>query len=151
MIEGGSGRCDENGTVGADAFGNSEAEVGDGRGAMVVPVVEVGARLAGDGKRVFESNGGDEGDTRAFALEQRIGGDGGAVAYFDGTGRNEFAYTANGFKDGAAGIVGRGREFEHLDTTSDAVDAVSEGAASVDGDGEVRGHSTKHIRLESRL
>ena len=126
--------------VGADALGDAEAEVGDGRGAVVIPVVEVGAGLAGNGECVFESCGGDEGDARAFALEQSVGGDGGAVADFDGGGGNEFADAADGFEDGAAGVVGRGGKFEHVDAVADAVDAVSEGAAGVDGDGEVRGH-----------
>ncbi len=132
--------------VGPDALGDTEAEVGDWGGAVMVPVVEVGAGLAGDGEGVFESRSGDEGDARAFAFEQGVGGDGGAVADFDGGGGNEFADAADGFKDGAAGIVGRGGKFEHVDAAADAVDAVSEGAAGVDGDGEMRGHSTKHIR-----
>ena len=75
---------EEDFAVGSDALGDAEAEVGDGRGAMVVPVVEIGAGLAGDGESVFESRGGDKGDACAFALEQRVGGDGGAVADFDG-------------------------------------------------------------------
>ena len=105
---------------------------------MVVPVVEIGAGLAGDGEGVFKSGGGDEGDARAFAFEQCVGGDGGAVADFDGIRGNELGDFANGFKDGATGIVGRGGELEHLDAAADAVDAVGEGAAGVDGDGEVR-------------
>ena len=60
--------------------------------------------------------------------------------------RDEAGRFADGFEDGAAGIVGRGGELEHLDAAADAVDAVSEGAAGIDGDGEVRGHCRKHIR-----
>ena len=137
----------ENSSVGANAFGNAEAKVGDGRGAMVVPIVEIGAGLAGDGEGVFKSSSGDEGDACAFALEQSVGGDGGAVANFYGGGCDEVRDFVDGFEDGAAGIVWRRREFEHTDAIADAVDAVSEGAAGVDGDGEVRGHSRKHIRL----
>ena len=80
---------------------------------MVIPVVEIGAGLAGDGERVFESCGGDEGDARTFALEQGVGGDGGAVANFDGGCRNEVGDFADRFEDGAAGIVWSGGQFEH--------------------------------------
>ncbi len=118
---------------------------------MVIPVVEIGARLPGNGERVFESRSGDEGDARAFAFEQCVGGDGGAVADFDSGGRNEGGDSADGFEDGAARIVGRGGKFEHVDAAADAVDAVSEGAAGIDGDGEVRSHSRKHNRQGQRF
>ena len=131
---------EEDGAVGVDAFGESEAEVGNGCGAVTVPVVEIGARLPCNGEGVLESGGGDEGDAGTFAFEQRVGGDGGAVANFDGGGRNERADAGDGFEDGAAGIAGRGGELEHFDATADAVDTVSEGAAGINGNGEAGGH-----------
>lgn len=112
----------------------------------MIPVVEIGASLAGDGESVFKSRSSDEGDARAFAFQQSIRGNCSAVANFDRRFRGEGGNLAHGIKDGAAGIVGSRRELEDIDTVADAVDAISECAAGVDGDGEVRGHSTKHIR-----
>ena len=143
------GRREENGAVGADAFCKAEALAGDGRGAVVIPVVEIGASLAGDGESVFKSRGGDEGDARAFAFEQRVGGDGGAVADFNGGFGHERGNFVNCLKDGAAWIVWGGGKLEDMDAAADAVDAVSEGAAGVDGDGEVRGHSPENISAEA--
>ena len=150
-VEGGCRGGEEDFSVGADALENAEAEVGDGSGAVVIPVVEIGAGLAGNGERVFESRGGNEGDTRTFALEEGVGGDGRAVANFNGRSRNQVGDFANRFEDGAAGIVRRGGEFEHVDAVADAVDAISEGTAGIDGNGEMRGHSGKHNRRERRF
>ena len=79
-MECGAGGRAEDGTIGADALSDAEALVGDGRGAVMIPVVEIRTSLAGDGEGVFKTGSGDESDARAFALEQGIGGDGGAVA-----------------------------------------------------------------------
>ena len=100
-------RREENGAVGCRcARRRRSSSVGDGRGAMVVPVVEIGTGLAGDGECVFESGGGDESDARAFAFEQRIGGDGGAVADFDRLRRCGCAILLDRVEDGAAGSSG---------------------------------------------
>ena len=116
---------------------------------MVIPVVEIGARLAADGERVFKSRRGDKGDARAFAFEQRVGGDSGAVADFDGGFGNEARDLANGFEDGAAGIIGSGGKLEDLDAAADAIDAIGERAAGVDGDGKMRSHSHKTYQAEA--
>jgi hypothetical protein len=68
------------------------------------------------------------------------------MADFDGCQWDLAGDSANGFEDGAAWIVGGGWELEHADAVADAVDAIGEGAAGVDGDGELRSHFTKHIR-----
>lgn len=49
MIECSAGWCEKNGTIRADALGNAEALIGDGSGAVMIPVVKVGAGLAGYG------------------------------------------------------------------------------------------------------
>jgi hypothetical protein len=115
---------------------------------VVIPIVEIGTSLAGDGEGVFESCSGDESDARPFALEQCVGGNGGAVADFDGCVRSKRGDLRDGFKDGAAGIVGSGGEFENADAAPDAVDAIREGATGVDGDGEVLSHSHKTYQAE---
>ena len=73
---------------------------------MVIPVVEIGAGLARNGEGIFKSSGGDECDARAFAFEQCVGGDGCAVANFNGSRGNEAGNLSNCFKDGAAGSSG---------------------------------------------
>ena len=86
------------------------------RGAMRVPVVEIGTRLAADGERVFKSGGGDEGDAGAFAFEQGVGRDGGAVADFQLIGAGlRWRCVAHGFENGAARILGRGTQLEDFD------------------------------------
>ena len=120
---------------------DAEAEIfGDQRlDAVEEKIVELGAGLASDFDGVFESGGGDEGGARAFALEQRVGADGGAVE------EDEFAVAdaqsfvddlAEGFDDGLRGIGGRGKNFEHAEAACVEPDAVGEGAAGVDGDAE---------------
>ena len=148
-----SGFCwgEENGAVGCDAFGNAEAEIGDGGRAVLVPVVEIGAVLAGDGEGIFESGCGDESYACAFALEQCVGSDRGAVADFDLIGRNERGDLADSFEDGAAGIGGGGGEFEDLDAAGVAVDAVGEGAAGVDGDDETGSHWRKRYQAAAEV
>ncbi len=47
--------------------------------AVEEEIVELGAGLASDLDGVFESGGGDERGAGAFAFEQRVGADGGAV------------------------------------------------------------------------
>lgn len=108
FVECGFRRCEEDCAAGIDALGDAEAEAGDGRGAVVIPVVEIGTGLAGDGESVFESSCGDEGDAGAFAFEERVSGDRGAMADFDGIGADERADAADGFEDGTAGVVGSG-------------------------------------------
>ena len=67
--------------VAGRAFVDAEAEIlGDQRlDAVEEEVVELGAGLASDFDGVFEAGGGDEGGAGAFAFEQRVGADGGAV------------------------------------------------------------------------
>ena len=112
---------------------------------MVVPVVETGTGLASDGERVFEASGGDKGDARAFAFEQRIGGDGGAVANFDhgcaGTDRDLF----DGVEDRAGWISGVEGSLSTSRLPAVAIDAIGERAACIDGDGEALGHFTANI------
>ena len=47
--------------------------------AIEEEVVELGAGLASDLDGVFETGGGDQSGARAFAFEQSVGADGGAV------------------------------------------------------------------------
>ena len=105
---------------------------------MEVPVVEAGAGLAGNGEGVFKARGGDEGDACAFAFEQGVGGDGGAVADFDGRPvADAMRSTASRMaRPGSSGVDGSLRTSS---LPAVAVDAVGEGAAGIDGDGEVGG------------
>ena len=66
----------------------------------MVPFVEIGAGLAGNGEGVFKTCGGDKGDTGSLALEQCIGGDGGSVADVNGSSGDEAGDFANSFEDG---------------------------------------------------
>ena len=142
----------EHGSVGADTLGDAKAAIFSSKrgGTVDVPVIEAGASLAAYGEGIFKPGRGDEGYARTLALEESVGGDGGTVADFDGGIRYAAGNFANRFKDGAAGIVWSGRKLEDIDAAADAVDAVSEGAAGVDGDGEVRGHTRKHNRQGRR-
>jgi hypothetical protein len=115
---------------------------------VVIPIVEIGTSLAGDGEGVFKTGSGDESDARAFALEQGIGGNGGAVADLDGCVGRKGGDLGDGFKDGTAGVIGSGGEFEDADAAADAVDAISEGATGVDGDDEVLRHPHKTYQAE---
>ena len=74
-------RCGEDFSVAGGAFVDAEAEIfGDQRlDAVEEEIVELGAGLASDFDGVFEAGGGDERGARAFAFEQRVGADGGAV------------------------------------------------------------------------
>ena len=45
-------------------------------------VVKLGAILAADVDHVFEAGGGDQRGSRAFAFQQRVGGDRGSVNHF---------------------------------------------------------------------
>ena len=74
-------RCRENGAISRRALIDTEAEVfGNERfHAIEKEIVELGAGLASDFDGVFEASGGDESGAGSFALEQRVGADGGAV------------------------------------------------------------------------
>ena len=50
-----------------------------GSTAVEEEIVELGAGLASNLDGVFETGGGDQSGARAFAFEQRVGADGGAV------------------------------------------------------------------------
>src|SRR6185437_13131352 len=61
----------------------TSAAVPSGRVRSAMPKRNsAGASGAADGDGVLEAGGGKKGDARAFALEQGIGADGGAVANF---------------------------------------------------------------------
>jgi hypothetical protein len=55
--------------------------------------------MATDGDEVFEALGGDEGDFRAFAFEERVGGDGGSVNHIRAT----CGDAADAFEDNGGG------------------------------------------------
>ncbi len=131
--------------VAGGAFVDAEAEIfGDQRlDAVEEEVVELGAGLASDFDGVFEAFRGDQGGARAFAFEQRIGADGGAVE------EDEVAFVRDflkGFDDGLRGIGGSRKDFQHAEAAALSPDAVGEGAAGVDGDAEglrAAGHGTQ--------
>ena len=74
--------------------------------AMRVPVVKIGPRLAPDRQRIFKAVGGDKGDLRAFALEQRIGRNGRPVADFEVAGSHELAMGSMASRIARAGSSG---------------------------------------------
>ena len=118
---------------GGDALGDAEAEFGGDEAwrGRLEPVIEAGASLAADGDGVFKSAGGDEGDARALALEHGIGAHSGAVADYCVGRRTELAET---FKNGLAGIARRGKNFQGNKLPIAQRNAISEGAAAIDGD-----------------
>jgi hypothetical protein len=95
------------GAVGVGAFGDAvavggvdEEAAGGGGGGL-----EVGAvRTAADEEEVFEAGGGDEGGVGAFAFEQGVGGDGGAVDDFEFAAAGQEAGEDDG--GGVAGVRG---------------------------------------------
>ena len=67
--------------IGSGAFIRTEAEIfrHERLNALEEKIVELGAGLASDLDGVFEADGCDQGGAGAFAFEQRIGSDSGAV------------------------------------------------------------------------
>src|ERR1022692_1825640 len=118
------------------AFVDSETEIFRNQrfDAVEEEVVELGAGLAADFDGIFETGGGNQSRARAFAFEQGVGADGGAMQ------KNEFALVidfAEGFDDGLRGIGGSGEDFQHAQAAGGLdPDTVGEGAAGIDGDAE---------------
>ena len=126
-------RRGQNLAVAGGAFFDAEAEIGrDQRfDAVEEEVVELGASLASDFDGVFETGGGDQGGARAFAFQQSVGADCGAVQDYQFTFGGDFA---EGFDDGLGGIGGSGEDFQHAQAAGVVdPDTVGEGAAGVDG------------------
>ena len=84
-----------------------------------------------DGECVFKAGGGDEGDACAGALEHGVGANGGAVADDRCRLRADFC---EGLENSVAWMAWRGEELEDDELSVAQGDAVSEGAAGVDGD-----------------
>ena len=139
----------EHGAVGADTLSEAKAAIlGSKRGGTVdVPVIEAGASLAADSEGIFKSGRGDEGYARALALEESVGGDSGAVTDFDGARPGVFCDLLDGLENCALGIVRGGGQLEDVEASIDAIDAVSECAAGVDGDDEALGHLFANISV----
>src|SRR5580692_6523210 len=122
--------------IAGGAFFDSEAKIGGDQrlNAAEEEVVKLGTGLASYLDGVFETGGGDQGGTGAFAFEQRIGADGGAVQDC------EFAFVfdfAEDLDDGVGGIGGSGEDFQHAQAAGHVgPDTVGEGTAGVDGDAE---------------
>ena len=76
-------------SVAGGALVDAEAEIARDQwlDSVEEEVVELGAGLASDFDGVFEAGSGDERGARAFALEQRVGADGGAVQEDEFAGR----------------------------------------------------------------
>ena len=134
--------------VAGGAFFDAEAEIGGDQrlDAIEEEIVELGARLASDLDGVFESGGRDQSGARAFAFQQSVGADGGAVQ------DDEFAVVidfAEGFDDGLGGIGWRGENFQHAQAAAVDPDTVGEGAAGVDGDAEGLGAAGHGVESEN--
>ena len=95
---------ERDGAVRAQASVELEAElVGDERlGRDGLEVVDVRAGLAADDEQVAHALGGDERGAGALALDDGVGGDGGAV--HDEVGGD--AERVDALEDGARGVVG---------------------------------------------
>ncbi len=112
QFAGGGAACDVAVVVGA--FENAEAQGGgdNGRARLGSEIVEFGAVLARDLEDIFESRGGDQGGAGAFALEQRVGGDGGPV---DDVGAGAAGCAVEAFKNDGCWRGGVGPQFECFD------------------------------------
>ncbi len=126
---------DEDFAVAGGAFVDTEAEIFRDQwlDAVEEEIIELGAGLASDFDGVFEAFGGDECGAGAFAFEQRVGADGGAVEEDDVAFGSDFLEC---FDDGLRGIGGGRKDFQHAEAAVFSPDAVGEGAAGVDGDAE---------------
>ena len=135
FVEGG-----EDAAAGVEALGDLEAEVaGDERGEAAGHAVGVGPRAAAELEDVAEALGGDQAGAGEAALEQGVGGDGGAVDEevdaVEGRGGG-----VEGGED-AGGLVRGGRGLDEADGGAVEEDQVGEGAADVDA-----GHGGAHRR-----
>ena len=117
------------------------ARAGDEHPRLVgLQIVEMGPALAADLEQVAEALGGDEARVGAAMLDQRIGGDGGAVAEVVDRGRRGLRRLAEALDDavgdGARRVVRRARHLPDADVTGGGVDEadVGERASRVDAD-----------------
>jgi hypothetical protein len=121
---------------GGDAFRDAEAKVLRDKADVRLggPGLEPGTCLPADGDGVFEALRRDEGDTRAFAFEHRVGADCCPMAEVGVFGAS--TELGDALHDGGAGIVRGGAEFEDLQLAIDEGYAVGEGSSRVDGDAQ---------------
>ena len=117
----------------ADALGHLEAQLARHQrlGIVGLQIEDLGPGLAADLEQVVEAGGGDERDLAAAPLDQRVGGDRGAVGE-----KGEAALghkRAQPLQDGARGIVGRGGDLVRARLAGLLVhqEEVGEGAADV--------------------
>ena len=98
-------RLGHNLAVAGGAFFDAEAKIGrDQRfDAVEEEIVELGASLASDFDGVFETGGGDQSGARAFAFQQSVRADCGAVQDYQFTFERDFAER---FYDGLGGVGG---------------------------------------------
>ena len=94
-----------------DAFRHAEAQAAlhQRRHPLEHQVVKLGPGLPSDLDGVLKACGGDERHTRALALQQGVGADGGAVQKDD---RSTRPVRATRFGDGLRGIFRRGENFQ---------------------------------------
>ena len=141
--------------VGLDDAGVERRRAHDGQGEQVRP------GLVADQHAVGEPLGGDEQRLRPVALQQGVGGDGGA--HLDGLHplgrkglpRTRAQHPAHGFHRGV-GIGGRGRKqlgrgfLARLGTRDDLADDVGEGSAPVDPEAPGRVQNLTRVAIASR-
>ena len=99
-------------------------------------VVHVVAAFAADLERVAESRGGEQSGARALALDEGIGGEGGAVDEAPNASRRRARFLQEGehaLLHGLGGILRGGEQLAHAHVAGDVVhpDEIGEGAADV--------------------
>ena len=140
--DGGFVEFGEHHAAGADALDHFEDARGRDRAPRLDPGVEIGTArdvLAADVEHMAEALGGDEGGAGAFAFEDEIGGDRGAVEDAGDRGftrASRFEGEADAGEEGLAGVGGGGLGFGAPGAAGGGVlqGDVGEGAADVDRD-----------------
>ncbi len=144
----------QHGAVGRHPLGYAEAQIARHQriGPLHVDVVLLEAVLPGHLERVAEALGGEQRGAGALALDQRVGGERGAVHHQTDIGRPALGLGQDGahaFQHGALGRVGRGQELDGVSPSivrySGLQHNVGESAADIDG--QARQHHSSALML----
>ena len=143
----------EHRAVGIDALVDLHAEIAlhQRHGLLPREIVELGHSDPPDLEDVAESGGRDKAGPRALELEDRVGGDRGAVQHLGEIASAEAGLAeqlAQAVDNGARVVVDARRDLLRVNAAAGVEQHdVGEGAADVDADAEARGHGHSPILI----